>query len=207
MTATVPTNSTGRHIALWIKSNGWYIDFSVHSVSCSNCAIEDPTVLHRRGTTMEIAWAQVYDTVLVQYGPRDFALGSGTIDTFLNASQGTLHGLTPNMEYDLFVYGPCQTPCEDMRYTRRTAMRDYPLPWCEDFTTLSDNDWYEGQGDWRKPREINGRPNFSGQPFYSATGQSLVMSSWGFAWDYYGMAMLPDVEVDSHTVLSFYMYD
>ena len=33
------------------------------------------------------------------------------------------------------------------------------------------------------------------------------MSSWGFYWDNGCMAMLPDVEVDSTTVLSFYIFD
>lgn len=207
MTATVPALSTGRHIALRFKNPGWYIDFCIHAVACSNCAVEEAVVLHQRGTTMEIGWAQPYSSVLVQYGPRDFVLGTGTIATFHNVSRGTITGLTPNTEYDLFVYRPCQTPCEDMRYTRRTAMQDYPLPYCEDFSILNDNAWYEGSCDWKRLRDLNGRPSFNGHPYHSDAGQSLVMSSWGFNWDYYAMAMLPDVEVDSNTVLSFYIYD
>ena len=205
--ATVPTTSTGRHIALRFVSPYSWMDVSVHSVSCSNCAVAGTKVLHRRGTSMEIAWAEAYDTVLVQYGPRDFVLGTGTVDTFLHVSRGTIDGLTPNTEYDLFIYRPCQTPCEDMRYTRRTAMRDYPLPYCEDFSTLTSNDWYEGSGDWRKVNEINGRPSFAGHPYYGLSGNAMTLSSWGFDWSYFSMAMLPDVEVDSQTVLSFYIYD
>ena len=207
MTATVPVASTGRHIALRFKNPGWYIEFNIHSVSCSNCALEEAVVLHRRGTTMEFSWAQAYSSVLVQYGPRDFALGTGVIDTFYNTSHGTIRNLTPNTEYDFFIYRPCQTPCEDMRYTRRTAMQDYPLPYCENFNLLDNNAWYEGSGDWRRLRELNGRPEFSGHLFYGDAGQAMNMSSWGFNWDYYSMAMLPDVEVDSNTVLSFYIFD
>ena len=204
---TVPATSTGRHIAIRIGNPGWYIDLNIHSVTCSNCAVEEAVVEHRRGTSMVISWAQPYDTVLVQYGPENFTLGTGTIDTFYNVRRGTIQGLTPSTNYDLFVYRPCQTPCEDMRYMRRTATRDYPLPYCEDFNMLTGSEWDYTWGDWRPLRNLNGRPSFEGQPFYGLAGQSLVMSSWGFNWDYYSMAQLPDVEVDSSTVLSFYIYD
>lgn len=204
---TVPATSTGRHIALRFQGNGWYVDYYVHSVTCNDTLIEEAVVEHRRGTSMVISWAQPYDTVLVQYGMENFALGTGTIDTFYNVRRGTITGLTPNTNYDLFVYHPSQVPCEDMRYMRRTAMRDYPLPYCEDFASLTESDFWDGSGDWRRLRELNGRPSIDGHPFVGSAGRALVMSSWGFSWDYYGMALLPDVEVDSQTVMSFYIYD
>ena len=213
ITTTVPTASSGRHIALYFKNPSWYIDFEIQAVTCSHCSLEEGVVLHRRGTTIEFSWAQPYDTVLVQYGLRGFPIGSGTIDTFYNVTHGTIKGLTPNTGYDLFLYRPCQTPCEDMRYMRRTATTDYNLPYCENFENLDANIWYApdpsdgGYADWQRLREINGRPDFSGQPYFGDAGQALVMSSWGFNWDYYSMTMLPDVEIDSSSILSFYVFD
>ena len=207
MTATVPATSTGRHVALRFRNQGWYVDMHIHSVTCSDCAVEEPVVEHRRGTSMVVSWAQSYDTVLVQYGLEGFALGTGTIDTFYNVERGTIDGLTPSTNYDLFVYRPCQTPCEDMRYMRRTATRDYPLPYCEDFSALYSSAWEYNYGDWRKLSTINGRPSFDGHPFDGLSGRALTLSSWGFSYGYYSAAELPDVEVDSNTVLSFYIYD
>lgn len=206
-TATVPTNSTGRHIAIRLGNPGWYVDVRVHSVTGSRCAIEEPRVLHRRGTHMELSWAQPYDTVLVQYGPHGFALGSGVVDTFYHVDHASIGGLVPSTEYDLFFYRPCQTPCEDMRYQRRSATQDYTLPWCEDLESLNGNAWSTTLGDWQRVRQLNDLPGFVGQSFGSDGSISLQMSSWGFTWDYYSMAMLPDVEVDSTSVLSFYIYD
>lgn len=208
LVATVPVSSTGRHIALRFRNPGWYINLQIHSVSCSGCAVEEPVVEHRRGTSMVISWAQPYDTVLVQYGLQGFSLGSGTIDTFYNVRRGTITGLMPSTNYDLFVYRPCQTPCEDMRYMRRTATQDYPLPYCEDFATLYSNAWdYNNYGDWRKLYTTNDRPSFDAHPYYGLAGRAMTMSSWGFDYGYYSAAELPDVEVDSNTVLSFYIYD
>ncbi|MBP5540186.1 MAG: gliding motility-associated C-terminal domain-containing protein [Bacteroidales bacterium] len=207
--ATVPANSTGRHIAIRFKDqNGWtWMQFYVYGVSCSVKAVDNFVVEHRRGTSMVLSWAQPYDTVLVQYGPQNFALGTGTVDTFYNVSRGTITGLTPSTNYDLFVYRASQTPCEDMRYTRRTATQDYPLPYCEDFAMLNSNAWNSYSGDWRNIYSNNGRPSFDSHPYYGLAGREMTMSSWGYDWGYYSMAMLPDVEVDSNTVMSFYIYD
>lgn len=41
---------------------------------------------------------------VVEYGPRDFALGTGT-QKVITAMQDTLAGLTPNTEYDIYVKG------------------------------------------------------------------------------------------------------
>lgn len=207
MTASVPATSTGRHIALRFKNPGWYIDMNIHAVSCGTKTVEGGEIEHRRGTSMVFALAQPFDTVLVQYGMRDFVLGTGTVDTFYNVSRATVTGLTPSTDYDFFIYRASQTPCEDMRYALRTATRDYTVPYCEDFATLNGNAWDYYYGDWRQLRSLNGRPSFDGHPYYGVAGQALTMSSWGFNWDYYGMALMPDVEVDSQAVLSFYIYD
>mgnify|MGYP002622039740 FL=1 len=208
MTATVPLSSTGRHIALRFINPGWYISANVYAVTCSACPVAEDVVLHRRGTSIELEWAQSYSAVQVQYGPEGFALGSGTVVTFNNAARGTLDGLAPGTNYDLFIYRPCQTPCEDMRRTVRTATRDYPLPYCESFDTLDEGDWDYNWGDWRNMEGINGCPRFSSVPYYSGElGRSMEMSSWGFTGDYRSTVALPDVEMDTSTYLSFYVND
>ena len=207
MTVTVPVGSTGRHVAMRFINPGWYIDLNIYSVTCSDCAVEEDVVLHRRGTTMELGWAQAYSSVQVQYGPEGFALGSGTVVTFTNTARGILTGLNPSTNYDIFVYRPCQTPCEDMRHTVRTATDDYPLPYCEDFDTLTDTHWDYNWGDWRRLDDNNGCPRFNTTPYDTYIGRSLELSSWGFDWGYRSTAALPDVEVDNATYLSFYVND
>lgn len=207
ITATVPANSTGRHIALRATNPGWYIAVTYTSVAVTPCAVEEPHVYHRRGTTMDIGWAMAYDTVLVQYGLEGFTLGTGIIDTFYSTATGTLTGLTPGANYDLFIYRPCQPPCEDLRYTRRTAQHDYPLPYCENFSMLNSYSWEYNYSDWIAIDGLNNNPSFVYHPYYSYAGRALRMSSWGFSWGYYSTVMLPDVEVDSNTYMSFYIYD
>ena len=202
----IPDTSTGRHIAMRFINPGWYISTAIRCVSCSHCALEEGRVLHRRGTNFVLGWAKAYDTVLVQYGPKGFDLGSGTIDTFYNVSRATIDGLTPNTEYDIFMYRPCQTPCEDMRYTRSTASQDYTIPYCENLDNLTGNEWDYSFIDWERKEEVNGTPKFSAQ-YYNYTGQALQLTSWGFNWGYNAIAVLPDVEKDSNTVLSFYAFD
>lgn len=208
LTATVPATSTGRHIAIRATNSGWYIDVTYTSVAVTPCAVEEPHILHRRGTTMDLEWATAYDTVLVQYGPTGFTLGSGSIDTFYNTSSATLTGLTPGTSYDLFFYRPCQPPCEDLRHTRRTAQQDYPLPYCEDFSLLNNSyTWSYDYGDWTILDQENANPSIAYQPYFYDAGKALKMSSWGFDWNYYSTVILPDVEVDSNTTMSFYIYD
>ncbi len=203
----VPSSSTGRHIAIMFENPSWFIECSIHSVSCGSHMLEEGRVLHRRGTNMVLSWAKAYDTVLVQYGPHDFALGSGTTDTFYNVHHATVEGLTPSTEYDVFAYLASQVPCEDMRYTRRTATTDYPIPYCENFDNVDEyNSWNYNYGDWKKINELNGTPSFSDQ-YYNYTGKALELLSWGFNDSYYSTALLPDMVLDSNTVLSFYAFD
>lgn len=202
----VPTASLGRHIAVRMINPSWYISFYIHSVRCGKHHVDDDRLLHRRGTTSVFSWAEDYDTVLVQHGPRDFVLGTGIIDTFYHTSRATVRNLTQQSEIDYFIYRPAQLPCEDQRLRTHTAVNDYPLPYCENFDTLTSDMWYVHTGDWGRHNDLEGTPCLSGQ-FADYSGDALQMASWGFNWGYYATAQLPDVEVDSNTLLSIYVHD
>ena len=208
--ASVPSNSTGRHIAIRLSNPSWYIDLQITSVSCSKKSVDDVRLLHRRGTTAGFVWGQTYDTVLVQHGPSPLTIGSGVVDTFLHADHGWVEGLTPASDYDFYVYRPGQQLCTDMRIKAHTASRDYPLPYCEDFSTTSNSEWVYSilnYGDWIRLKENNGYPQFGGQGYDGYAGNTLTLSSWGFEYDYYSTAVLPDVAIDSNCYLSFWVND
>ncbi len=208
LVATVPANSTGRHIAVRIGNLyywGW-LGATILGVQGGVALVDSVQMLHRRGTSVEFGWAKAYDTVLIQYGPRDFTIGTGSIDTFYHARRGTVTGLTPSTEYDFYVYRPATAPCRDFRYQLRTAQRDYPLPYCENFNSLNDNAWNYEMGDWQRYNMLYNYPMFASQPYDSYAGNALQMASWGFNWDNYTV-VLPDVEIDTGAILSFYFND
>ena len=206
LVATVPATSTGRHIAVR-TSSVWSGYYYILGVQGGVALVDSVCLVHRRGTSVEFSWAQAYDTVLIQYGPRDFTIGTGTIDTFYNVSRGTVTGLAPSTNYDFYIYRPATLPCVDFRQSVRTAQHDYPLPYCEGFNGLNDNAWGYNYGDWKRLYSTNSYPKFGPQGYDGNAGNTLQMASWGFDWGYYSTALLPDVEVDSHSILSFYIND
>ena len=212
LVATVPASSTGRHIA--VRYRAYYNSVSIYCVQSGVALVDSVHLIHRRGSTVEFGWAQAYDTVLIQYGPRNFTLGTGTVDTFYHATRGTITGLTPATMYDFYVYRPATPPCADSRRSVRTAMQDYPLPYCENFNGLSSNEWtsynylYNSHyGDWQRINSLYEYPMFGAQGYDGYAGAALQLASWGFDWDYYSTALLPDVEIDSNSMLSFYIND
>ena len=209
LVATVPSTSTGRYIAVRTRSmyywSGYWI--YINGVQGGVALVDSVRMLHRRGTSVEFSWAQAYDTVLIQYGPRDFAIGTGMVDTFYHASRGTVTGLTPATDYDFYVYRPATAPCRDFRRQVRTAQRDYPMPYCEDFNSLDDNAWNYYWGDWRRTDGVYNYPQFGPQGYDGYAGNTLQLASWGFNWGYYSTVGLPDMEIDTGAILSFYITD
>ena len=204
---TVPSTSTGRHIAVRLSNTNWYCSAYIFGVQGGAALVDSVRLVHRRGTTMEFSWAQPYDTVLIQYGPRDFAIGTGAVDTFYHVTRGTVRGLTPSTDYDFYVYRPATQPCRDFRRQLRTAQRDYPMPYCEDFEGLNDNAWDYSWGDWQRINQVNNYPLFNPQFYDGYAGNSLQLASWGFDWDYYSTVLLPDAEIDTGAILSFWFND
>lgn len=207
MAVTVPGTSTGRHIAVRLSNTNWYCSAYIFGVQGGVALVDSVRLVHRRGTTMEFSWAQPYDTVLIQYGPRDFAIGTGAVDTFYHVTRGTVRGLTPSTDYDFYVYRPATQPCRDFRRQLRTAQRDYPMPYCEDFNGLNDNAWDYSWGDWQRLNQVNNYPLFASQIYDGYAGNALQLASWGFSWDYYSTVQLPDAEIDTGAILSFYIND
>ncbi|MBO7100857.1 MAG: gliding motility-associated C-terminal domain-containing protein [Bacteroidales bacterium] len=207
LVATVPATSTGRHIAVRMSSV-WSCGFYILGVQGGVALVDSVRLVHRRGSSVEFSWAQAYDTVLIQYGPRDFAIGTGVVDTFYHVTRGKVTGLTPATDYDFYVYRPGTQPCQDFRQPVRTTQYDYPMPYCEDFNALDNNNaWSYQWGDWRRMNEVNGYPQMGSQAYDGYAGNALRLASWGFDWSYYSTALLPDVEVDSNSILSFYIND
>ena len=199
VTFDVPSTNTGRHLAITMHGS-YYRDctFKAVEIGESSCVVGHEHLVHRRGTSVQLDWGAVYDTIIVQYGVQNFSIGSGQQDTFYNASRGTVEGLSVNTYYDFYVYRPCGHPCPDRVISTRTATADYLLPYCEDFSTLTSNCWSSGSGDWLRPNMVNSTPRIN------TSEDNLEMASWGFAWDYYSTVELPDVELSGSSVLSFY---
>ena len=203
----VPASSTGRHVALRTFNDGWYCDLTVKSVSVGSRWVEGEHIVHRRGTSLEFAWDHTYDTVVVEYGAAGFTLGSGTIDTFYNASSGTLTGLSTSTYYDVFIYLPGQTPCEDMRMGTRTATCDYAMPYCERFDGATQNWWDIRYGEWERVQQTLNAPSFDPVSYINGGRKALKLASWGFPYGNYSTVLLPDVEVDADGYVSFYAFD
>lgn len=206
----IPASDTNRHLAIGV--NYTYYTISIYSVEIgdSACMIGDINVIHRRGTSIELEWDGVYDTVIVQSCQSGIPFGMGQLDTFYNARRGTVHNLTTYTDYNIYAYRPCGQPCVDRYISVRTAHNDYPLPYCEDFSYTSTNSNYLGESynDWRDISSVNNCPRFSWQSssqYEDYSSRTLEMASWGFSWSYYSLALLPDIEIDSNTYISFYL--
>ena len=196
--ADIPDSVTAGCLAIGFRY-GRYYSFTVHAVEIGypDCVVGHEYVVHRRGTNVQLDWGAIYDTVLVQSGVRGFTLGTGQVDTFYHARRGTVRGLAANTEHDFYIYRPCGQPCLDRQITARTATRDYPIPYCEDFTSVTTDSWYSGSGDWIAALSTNDCPRFN--------NGSLELTSWGFSNGYYTTVELPDAETDSNSMLSFYI--
>lgn len=204
----IPATDTNRYIAIGISHS--YNQLYIHAVEIgdSACMMGDFKTIHRRGTTVELEWDRVYDTVVVESCLNGMPLGTGQVDTFYNVRRGTVQGLNTSTNYDIYVHRPCRQACTDRFVSLRTATRDYPLPYCEDFGSIYYTYLSEYDNDWREMNNVNNSPRFNMQyssQYEDYMSRTLELASWGFEWSYYAQAMLPDVELDSTTYLSLYV--
>ena len=203
----IPNNTTNRYLAFKAEGGPDYYCLHIRNVRIGNYPLLYPHAAHVRGTSVELRWNPIVDggcdTVIVEYGPRDFALGSGLRDTAVGSNRITIHGLQPVTEYDFVAWRSCSgDPC-DFRIQLLTSLEDYPLPYCEDFHGL-DYVWDSWSGDWRRPHSLYNTPQITNHPWYYGADRTLELGSYGFSDSYYTTTLMPDVEIDSGSVLSFY---
>ena len=206
-TVRIPDNETDRYVAFKAEGGPDYYCLHVRNVRIGDYPLTNTHAAHVRGTKVELRWDPITDggcdTVIVEYGPRNFAVGSGLRDTATGSSRMTIGGLQPGTEYDFTAWRPCGgDPC-DFRTQVFTAVEDYPLPYCEDFAGM-DYVWDNWSGDWRRPQTLYNTPQITDHPWYYGAGRALELGSYGFRDYYYSTALMPDVERDSGSVLSFY---
>ncbi len=201
--ATIPDTSTATFVALRHGDLYYYI----HRMEIGDCLVDSLRVVHRRGTSIVLGVASngPNDTILVEYGPQGFEQGTGTVRTFVGQRRLTIDGLQmSNYGYDFIVSRPCSgSGCSDSRIRTNTAYADNPQPFCHDFSDIYYwDDW--GYGHWTRYYNYDNSPNTVEHPYYWGAGMALRMASYGFSNNYYSAAVIPDVPLDSGSVLSFY---
>lgn len=210
-TYRIPDGVTARHLAFTVAQNTPdYYCLHVRNLQLSDCAIVNPRLVHVYGTRVELAWDSLVgaDTVIVEYGPRGFASGSGVRDTLTGTTGATLAGLTPHTQYDIALYTNCDdTLCHNQRLQPNMAYADYPMPYCEDFDAEKYpwrgwRGWWEG--DWYFTDGIYNRPQVTHHPYFYRADDALELTSYGFDWGYNSQVTLPNVEFDTGAILSFH---
>ncbi|MBR6291513.1 MAG: gliding motility-associated C-terminal domain-containing protein [Bacteroidales bacterium] len=202
---TIPNNVDGRNLAMHYVNYGWYTECEVWGVSVGDHQLSGLHAAHVRGTKVELRWDTTFtDNVVIEYGPRNFHLGSGIRDTLVAHGRCTISGLTPSTEYDFVAWYVGEEPCSDFRIRTTTSRDDYPLPYCVDFYEWDNCIWESWCGDWRNLNGLYNTPRITDQPWYYAAGRTLELGSYGFRDSYYTTAAIPDVEIDSDAVVSFY---
>ncbi len=203
----IPDTSTARHFAIGFYGNSYTsVYISAIEIGDSTQLMGDQRWIHRRGSKVELEWDTVHDTVYVQYGPNTLNIGDGLVDTFYNSQRGTIEGLNVSSKYDFYIYLPDWHPCRDRVVEVTTATDDYPQPYCEDFSQLTSSAWSTSTGDWYRTTTMNNTPRFSQHPHNSRLGRALEFASWGMG-GYHTSAILPDIETDSASWLSFSITD
>ena len=205
-TLHIPATCTDQYLALRLKNAPDYYCYYVRNVHIGDYPPPAVHVAHVRGTNVELRWNDfdnvTCDTFIVESGPRGFALGNGQLDTVYNANRATITGLTPTTDYDFVVWRSCSnTPC-DFR-TRTMTRFDHTLPYCIDFEG-TDYIWDYWSGDWWGFEGINNSPRIVAHPWISGVGNAIDLASYGFYWGYRSGVALPDMEIDTGIVLSFY---
>lgn len=202
--AEIPDTSTATYVALRHSNLYYYI----HYIEIGDCLVDSVRVVHRRGTSIVLGVASngPNDTILVEYGPQGFEAGTGTIRSFVGQRRLTIDSLQMgSYGYDFFVRRPCTgTSCSDARIRTYTAYADNPQPFCHDFSDVYYWDSW-GYGHWTSYTGYDNSPNTVEHPFYWGAGMSLRMASYGFSNNYYSAVVVPDVPLDSGSILSFYV--
>lgn len=89
-------------------ADGAVLGSFTHSCAAPSCfKPTDLQVSNIEDVTAVLSWTDTLNTTwVVEFGPKGFEQGTGTIDT-VNTTSYTFSGLTPNTEYDVYVYADC----------------------------------------------------------------------------------------------------
>ncbi|MBR4229184.1 MAG: gliding motility-associated C-terminal domain-containing protein [Bacteroidales bacterium] len=205
-TLQIPNTCTDQYLAFRLKNTPDYYCYYIHNLHIGDMPSFTSHISHVRGTSVELRWTDpdntLCDTFVVEYGQRDFTLGSGQRDTIYSSTRATITGLTPVTDYDFIVWRYCDNdPC-DFR-TRTMTRYDNPIPYCTDFEG-TDYNWDLWSGDWWVTESNNNTPRIIDHPWMSGAGHSFDMGSFGLSWGYRNTVALPDVKIDTGMMLSFY---
>ena len=196
---TIPASATGQRVGIKFRND----DITLRRLEVGNCLVDSVRSTHRRGTSITLAWGITgpTDTIIVEYGPDRFDVGTGDTMIIVGQRRGTITGLSPDRWYDFIVNRPCGgEACGSSRIRTYTADRDYTYPYCEDFEVM---DWWN-EHSWRGWDGFNGYPRWNYQYINNQSQRVIELSSYGFDWTYFSSVILPDVPVDTSTLLSFY---
>ena len=198
---TVPADDTSNHIGIRFNSSQNAVDARLEGVVINDSGDAFMShVAHIRGTSIELRWNEVRDSVVVEYGPDGFEPGTGMRDTVTGTDRATVRGLSPWTTYDFYTYGPGETACIDLRVRSATRGSDHEMPLCERF----DERWNLYDDDWDVIDWINSMPSVVDHPYFSEAGRCATMLSYGFENSYYSTFAVPDMPIDTGTVVSFY---
>ena len=205
-------SGTGNYIALryYHNCNTCHYEAWIDDINIGNCQITN--VRHystnSRGTT--IAWNTIgdYYGAVIEYGPDNFVLGTGTKDTIYNQSTYTIDTLRANTAYDYIVHSLCQgnrTDCFSVRKGFTTLETALEASYCygfEDFPDVS----YPYPETWTAPLHCGAEPRGERNGYEGTWSLYFRCNSWNSANDKQSMAVMPLLEMDntSNISLSFY---
>lgn len=124
---------TGRYLALLARGEG---SLRMKELQVARCLIDSVRLYDLSDATVTIAWdtlAPATTTVTVEWGPRGFSAGSGTLDT-ATSNPFILTGLQPSTAYDLLVSPACGDQPSDLTlHSLVTFAHEVTTPYCMTF--------------------------------------------------------------------------
>ena len=202
------------YIALWdaFNENYTFVDDLVLDYIPSCAPVTGVTVSNATNTGADVSWTPATAAIgyVVEYGPRNFALGTGTRVTTA-ASGVNLTGLTHSTNYDVYVYTVCSaTDTSDASYVAQFSTACdvvSTLPYTMDFenimpngssaTDIMPNCWNSFAISGTQPHILWGSSNI----YYQSPTHSLYFYNEG-------IAVLPEMTAPINTLMvSFFDYN
>ena len=127
-----PYSGTGGYIALQAIGNG---TLYIEKLRVGRCLLDSVRLYSLTESSVTLDWQHLTgpSDVLLEYGPRGFTPGSGTLLT-ATTHPYTLGSLSPSTQYDLLVYPACgDQPCAYDRHSFATFAHAVNAPYCSGF--------------------------------------------------------------------------